>query len=175
MRFIKAQGQIATVTVTTLLAISTATSPVMAHTNLLLQTPAAGTQVAEWPSEITLEFDEVLQNLGDEKANFVVVNNAAGDQVSNDDELLTDNTITVTLTPNQVQGPVLVYYRVISGDGHPVEGEYSFTYGIGVETAQGVVEEEAANYPIAVYLASAIFIVSGLFFAIYSYRRRSRL
>jgi methionine-rich copper-binding protein CopC len=158
-----------------LLTSLSAITPSLAHTNLLLQTPAAGTQVAEWPSEITLEFDEVLQNLGDEKANFVVVNNAAGDQVSNDDELLTDNTITVTLTSNQVQGPVLVYYRVISGDGHPVEGEYTFTYGIGVETAQGVVEEEEVNYPIAVYLASAIFIVSGLFFAIYSYRRRSRL
>jgi hypothetical protein len=63
----------------------------------------------------------------------------------------------------------------VSGDGHPVEGEYTFAYGIGVETAEGVVEEETTEYPIAVYLASAAFIVSGLFFAIYSYRRRSRI
>jgi hypothetical protein len=122
-----------------------------------------------------LEFDEQLQNLGEEKANFLVVNNAAGDQVSQDDETLVGNTITVTLSPNQVQGPVLVYYRVVSGDGHPVEGEYTFTYGIGIETADGVAEEEPSTYPIAVYLASALFIVSGLFFAIYSYRRRSRI
>ena len=147
----------------------------LAHTNLLVQTPAASSEVATWPSQITLEFDEQLQNLGDEKANFLVVNNAAGDQVSENDETLLGNTITVTLSPNQVQGPVLVYYRVVSGDGHPVEGEYTFTYGIGVETAEGVVEEETTEYPIAVYLASAVFIVSGLFFAIYSYRRRSRI
>ena len=147
----------------------------LAHTNLLVQTPAASSEVATWPSQITLEFDEQLQNLGDEKANFLVVNNAAGDQVSENDETLVGNTITVTLSPNQVQGPVLVYYRVVSGDGHPVEGEYTFTYGIGVETAEGVVEEETTEYPIAVYLASAVFIVSGLFFAIYSYRRRSRI
>ena len=147
----------------------------LAHTNLLVQTPAASSEVATWPSQITLEFDEQLQNLGDEKANFLVVNNAAGDQVSENDETLVGNKITVTLSPNQVQGPVLVYYRVVSGDGHPVEGEYTFTYGIGVETAEGVVEEETTEYPIAVYLASAVFIVSGLFFAIYSYRRRSRI
>jgi len=147
----------------------------LAHTNLLVQTPAASSEVATWPSQITLEFDEQLQNLGDEKANFLVVNNAAGDQVSENDETLVGNTITVTLSPNQVQGPVLVYYRVVSGDGHPVEGEYTFTYGIGVETAEGVVEKETTEYPIAVYLASAAFIVSGLFFAIYSYRRRSRI
>jgi len=147
----------------------------LAHTNLLVQTPAASSEVATWPSQITLEFDEQLQNLGDEKANFLVVNNAAGDQVSENDETLVGNTITVTLSPNQVQGPVLVYYRVVSGDGHPVEGEYTFTYGIGIETAEGVVEEETTEYPIAVYLASAAFIVSGLFFAIYSYRRRSRI
>ena len=138
-------------------------------------TPAASSEVEAWPSQITLEFNEQLQNLGDEKANFLVVNNAAGDQVSENDELLVGNTISVTLSPNQIQGPVLVYYRVLSGDGHPVEGEYTFTYGIGVETAEGVVEEESTEYPIAVYLASAVFIVSGLFFAIYSYRRRSKI
>jgi hypothetical protein len=150
-------------------------TPSFAHTNLFVLTPAASSEVATWPSQLTLEFDEQLQNLGDEKANFLVVNNAAGDQVSENDETLVGNTITVTLSPNQVQGPVLVYYRVVSGDGHPVEGEYTFTYGIGVETAEGVVEEESTEYPIAVYLASAIFIVSGLFFAIYSYRRRSKI
>jgi methionine-rich copper-binding protein CopC len=150
-------------------------TPAVAHTNLITQTPEANSQIASWPAQITLEFDEQLQNLGDEKANFLVVNNAAGDQVSENDETLLGNTITVTLSPNQVQGPVLVYYRVVSGDGHPVEGEYTFTYGIGVEIAEGVVEEETTEYPIAVYLASAAFIVSGLFFAIYSYRRRSRI
>jgi methionine-rich copper-binding protein CopC len=160
------------------LALSIAPStptPATAHTKLLSEIPAAGSKVASWPTQITLEFDEQLQNLGEEKANFLVVNNAAGDQVSQDDETLVGNTITVTLSPNQVQGPVLVYYRVVSGDGHPVEGEYTFTYGIGIETAEGVVEEEPSTYPITIYLASAVFIVSGLFFAIYAYRRRSRI
>jgi len=79
-------------------------TPSLAHTNLLVQTPAASSEVATWPSQITLEFDEQLQNLGDEKANFLVVNNAAGDQVSENDELLVGNTISVTLSPNQIKG-----------------------------------------------------------------------
>ncbi|MFM8825276.1 MAG: copper resistance protein CopC [Candidatus Nanopelagicus sp.] len=164
--------------ITTLALVLTGLSgitPLLAHTSLLIEVPAANSQIDVWPSKITLEFDESLQNLGDEKANFLVVNNAAGDQVSNDDELLIDNTITVSLSENQIQGPVLVYYRVVSGDGHPVEGEYTFTYGVGVETAEGVTQSQSESYPIAIYIASAIFIVSGLFFAIYSYRRRSRI
>jgi methionine-rich copper-binding protein CopC len=148
-------------------------SAAMAHTKLLSANPPIGGEVDLWPTSITLEFDDQLQNLGDEKANFVVVNNAVGDQVSETDEQISGNTITVTLSANGVKGPVLVFYHVVASDGHPVEGEYKFTYGVGQVTAQGV-EEEADEYPIGIYLASAIFIISGLFFAIYSYRRRNR-
>ena len=104
----------------------------------------------------------------------MVVNNAVGDQVSEPDEVVSGNSISVALSPNEVKGPVLVYYRVVSADGHPVEGEYKFTYGIGEVTAQGVEpEDKGGEFPIGIYLTSAIFIISGLFFAIYSYRRRS--
>jgi methionine-rich copper-binding protein CopC len=148
-------------------------SAAMAHTKLLSANPPIGGEVDLWPTSITLEFDDQLQNLGDEKANFVVVNNAVGDQVSETDEQISENSITVTLSANEVKGPVLVFYHVVASDGHPIEGEYKFTHGIGQVTAQGV-EEEADEYPIGIYLVSAIFITSGLFFAIYSYRRRNK-
>ena len=146
----------------------------IAHTKLVNATPAISGEIDSWPTSITLEFDGELQNLGDEKANFVVVNNAVGDQVSETDEQILGNTITVTLSANEVKGPVLVFYHVVASDGHPIEGEYKFTYGIGEVTAQGVEDNEEAEYPIGIYLAYAIFIISGLFFAIYSYRRRNR-
>ena len=146
----------------------------IAHTKLLNATPAIAGEIDSWPTSVTLEFDGELQNLGDEKANFVVVNNAVGDQVSETDEQILGNTITVTLSANEVKGPVLVFYHVVASDGHPIEGEYKFTYGIGEVTAQGVEDNEETEYPIGIYLASAIFIISGLFFAIYSYRRRNR-
>ena len=145
-----------------------------AHTKLLIANPDIASQIDSWPTSITLEFDEELQNLGDEKANFVVVNNAVGDQVSESDEQISGNTITVTLSANEVKGPVLVFYHVVSGDGHPVEGEYKFTYGVGEVTAQGVEEPESTSLPIGIYIASAVFIISGLFFSIFAYRRRNK-
>jgi methionine-rich copper-binding protein CopC len=143
-----------------------------AHSELISSTPVAGAVLATWPSEISLTFNEELQNIGAEKSNFVVVNNAVGDQISADDESLNGSTIKVSLDPNTIQGPVLVYYRVVSADGHPVEGEYTFTFGEGVVTAEGVQNIEKSKYPIGIYIASALFITTSLFFGIYAYRRR---
>lgn len=150
------------------------TNSVLAHTKLISSSPAVASEIDSWPNQIVLEFDDDLINLDTEKSNFVVANNALGDQISEPDEAISGNSISVTLSPNKIKGPVLVYYRVISTDGHPVEGEYKFTYGVGEVTAEGVTDSEAKKYPITIYLASALFIVSGLFFSIYSYRRQNR-
>jgi methionine-rich copper-binding protein CopC len=157
------------------LIFAVTTTPAIAHTKLLTSDPAAGSLVESWPTEISLTFDEDLINIGDEKSNFLVVNNAVGDQISADDEVLTGSQIKVSLDPNTTTGPVLVYYRVVSADGHPVEGEYTFNFGSiaeGAETAEGVQNDEKSKYPISIYIATALFITTSLFFGIYAYRRR---
>ena len=173
MRLIQRSGQLAAAFLLVLLASSIQSPIAQAHTKLVSGSPAAGVVVDLWPTKVVLEFDEQLQNLGGEKANFVVINNAVGDQVSETDEVIDGNTISVTLAPNEVKGPVLVFYHVVSTDGHPVEGEYKFTFGEGEVTAEGVTDIEKSNFPIGIYLASGLFITTGLFFAIYSYRRRN--
>ena len=148
-----------------------------AHTKLLSSTPTAGAIVEEWPTEISLIFDEDLITVGEEKSNFLVVNNAAGDQISSDDEVVNGSEIKVSLEPNTTKGPVLVYYRVVSGDGHPVEGEYAFNFGTlqeGAENSEGVQNVEKSKPPIGIFIASALFITTSLFFGIYAYRRRNR-
>jgi len=174
MRLFQRRGHLAAAVLLVLLASSIQSPIAQAHTKLVSGSPAAGVVVDLWPTKVVLEFDEQLQNLGPEKANFLVVNNAVGDQVSETDEVIDGNKITVTLSPNEIKGPVLVYYRVVSTDGHPVEGEYKFTYGADEVTAEGVTESEEKKFPITIYLASAVFIISGLFFSIYSYRRRNQ-
>jgi methionine-rich copper-binding protein CopC len=157
------------------LILAVTTTPAIAHTKLLTSDPAAGSLVESWPTEISITFDEDLINIGDEKSNFLVVNNAVGDQISADDEVLTGSQIKVSLDPNTITGPVLVYYRVVSADGHPVEGEYTFNFGSiaeGAETAEGVQNDEKSKYPIGIYIATALFITTSLFFGIYAYRRR---
>jgi methionine-rich copper-binding protein CopC len=143
-----------------------------AHTSLVSSDPAAGSTVTSWPTEISLEFDEELISIGDEKSNFIVVNNGVGDQISSDNEVISGSKITVSLDPNTIEGPVLVYYRVISADGHPVEGEYTFTFGVEPKSEEGVQNNEKSKNPNYLFLASAAFITTFLFFGIYAYRRR---
>ena len=173
MRLFKLRGQLVAAFLLVLLASSIQSPIAQAHTKLVSGSPAAGVVVDLWPTKVVLEFDEQLQNIGDEKANFVVINNAVGDQVSEADEVIEGNTISVTLSPNEIKGPVLVFYHVVSTDGHPVEGEYKFTFGEAEVTAEGVSNTEEVKLPIGIYLASGLFITTGLFFAIYSYRRRN--
>jgi len=173
MRLFKLRGQLVAAFLLVLLASSIQSPIAQAHTKLVSGSPAAGVVVDLWPTKVVLEFDEELQNIGGEKANFVVINNAVGDQVSETDEVIEGNTISVTLSPNEVMGPVLVFYHVVSTDGHPIEGEYKFTFGEGEVTAEGVTDTEQIKFPIGIYLASGLFITTGLFFAIYSYRRRN--
>ena len=173
MRLFKLRGQLVAAFLLVLLASSIQSPIAQAHTKLVSGSPAAGVVVDLWPTKVVLEFDEQLQNIGDEKANFVVINNAVGDQVSETDEVIEGNTISVTLSPNEIKGPVLVFYHVVSTDGHPVEGEYKFTFGEGEVSAEGVTDTEEVKFPIGIFLASGLFITTGLFFAIYSYRRRN--
>jgi methionine-rich copper-binding protein CopC len=173
MRLFKLLGQLVAAFLLVLLASSIQSPTAQAHTKLVSGSPAAGVVVDLWPTKVVLEFDEQLQNIGDEKANFVVINNAVGDQVSEADEVIEGNTISVTLSPNEIKGPVLVFYHVVSTDGHPVEGEYKFTFGEGEVTVEGVTNTDEAKFPLGIYLASGLFITTGLFFAIYSYRRRN--
>ncbi len=140
------------------LILALTTAPALAHAEFVSSDPAAGSLVQEWPAQISVTFNEDLLTVGNEKSNFLVVNNAVGDQISADDEVLDGSKITVSLDPNTITGPVLVYYRVVSADGHPVEGEYSFNFGTlqeGAETAEGVQNEEKSKYPIGIYIATA--------------------
>jgi len=167
------KGMVTTISIS-VFALALAVPTAVSHTSFVSSNPAAGSVVMQWPDQISIEFDEDLISIGEEKANFIVVNNSVGDQVSNNDENIDSNIVTVSLSPNQVEGPVLVFYRVVSADGHPVEGEFTFTYG--QDQPAKVIEEVVVNdkFPISIYIASAAFIASGIFFAIYLYRRRNR-
>jgi methionine-rich copper-binding protein CopC len=81
MRIYSQEKRIIAALFTGLLTLLLNTQPVNAHTKLVSASPAAGSTAENWPTQIILEFDEELQNLGPEKANFLVVNNAVGDLI----------------------------------------------------------------------------------------------
>lgn len=157
-------------------------NPVNAHTQLLHSDPKDGVVIQEWPGQVLLTFNDNLQTIKNQKVNYVVVNNALGDQVSADDEIVIQNQVRVSLLPNTVQGPVLVTYRVVGKDGHPIEGEFAFGFGEENPPQDGTMSDENGannsgnsgddgstenrNIGIFVFSVAALFILSGLYISV---------
>ena len=99
--------------------------PVSAHTSLVSANPAEKSIVAEAPLAISLMFNEDLLLLGDKNPNQVDVVDEAGMKVSGE-ATVNGPIISAPLTIEN-PGRYNVSYRVASGDGHIVTGEYHFT------------------------------------------------
>ena len=112
-----------------------------AHGGIIQATPAADSSIATAPAEVSIEFDGKLQTLGNEVVNSISVTDAQGQIISNPVSVVDGNRISNRLQLTDVTGLVLVHYRIVSEDGHPVEGDYSFTVG-EVPTLTSVQGEE---------------------------------
>lgn len=95
-----------------------------AHTALVSSDPAEQSSAPVPPTAITLTFNE------DINATFanVVLNDSAGRNWISTTPQIQGPTLTVTVGPGQPpNGEYTVGYRVLSADGHPVSGSYTFT------------------------------------------------
>ena len=99
--------------------------PVSAHTSLVSANPAEKSIVAEAPLAISFMFNEDLLLLGDKNPNQVDVVDEAGMKVSG--EATVNGPIISAPLSIENPGRYNVSYRVASGDGHIVTGEYHFT------------------------------------------------
>ncbi len=99
--------------------------PASAHTSLVSANPAEKSIVAEAPLAISLMFNEDLLLLGDKNPNQVDVVDEAGMKVSG--EATVNGPIISAPLSIENPGRYNVSYRVASGDGHIVTGEYHFT------------------------------------------------
>ena len=99
--------------------------PVSAHTSLVSANPAENSIVAEAPLAISLMFNEDLLLLGDKNPSQIDVVDEAGMKVSG--EATVNGPIISAPLTIESPGRYNVSYRVASGDGHIVTGEYHFT------------------------------------------------
>lgn len=106
--------------------------PAYAHDELIGSSPAAGSSVDELPDEVELTFSAVL--LAEPAATDVVVTDAAGADLTEGDLVIDGTRITQPLS-GTAAGVVTVIWRVVSSDGHPVSGEFTFTVGDGSSAA----------------------------------------
>ncbi|WP_062315854.1 copper resistance CopC family protein [Demequina maris] len=105
-------------------ALVLAGGPASAHTALVSSTPAEGDTVTEL-AEVSLEFTEQLLDIGNELAIVAPDGTRTALEVQ---EPVTE-TITAAVPDDALgAGENVLRYRVVAGDGHPIEGEVAFTY-----------------------------------------------
>jgi copper transport protein len=101
-------------------------SSVLAHSQLDASTPSANSVIDSSPPQIVLDFNEGIQaslsdvRLYDEKG--------APIKLSSPSRGKDDSIVDIAVPPLQ-QGLYAVIWRIISADGHPVDGAFSFQIG----------------------------------------------
>jgi hypothetical protein len=151
-----------------------------AHGEITQAVPAADSKVLAAPTEVSIEFDGKLQTLGNESINSITVTDDHGQVISSPVSVVNGTKISNRLLLTDITGLVAVHYRIVSEDGHPVEGDYTFTVGEsptlyaeggeeGAEAANGVSEESGSN--VLVRVGGAIVILA-LGFGIYRLRKK---
>lgn len=100
-----------------------------AHNVLLTTNPASGSTVGVLPPLIVLHYDLPAQSLG----TVVRVQGPAGDAADGPAQLI-DTDVDQPIRLGSPAGKYTVAWRVVSADGHVVQGSFSFT-ALGASTA----------------------------------------
>ena len=129
-----------------------------AHGEMVQATPAVDSNVVTAPSEVSIEFDGKLQIIGNTNVNSIEVTDNQGQVISSPTSVVEGNKISTKLQLTDITGLVSVHYRIVSEDGHPVEGDYSFTVG-EMPVANGTVVE---TYEEEVLESGAKLLVNGV-------------
>ncbi len=100
--------------------VTLAAAPASAHTSLIDVQPGEGDTVREGTT-VSLTFSDALLDLGTE----ISVIDSSGNPIALDVRRPEPASVAATL-PALAAGPVTVSWRVVAGDGHPIEGTLSY-------------------------------------------------
>jgi copper transport protein len=118
--------------------------PASAHAALVQSTPANGATLAEAPAEVSLRFTEEVDLVDD----GIRLLDGQGATVRTPSPVARGHTVTWPMPQGLGRGSYLVTWRVVSADGHPIAGAFSFGVG-AVPTSvpdkdTGIVTEDVA-------------------------------
>lgn len=99
-----------------------------AHAQLSSSNPSKNQIVRTLPSLVWLEFDGDLLSFGDKQIHKITVTNLRKKRVDIGGPIVGGARISTKLKAGLPAGKYFVSYRVVSEDGHPVEGSYTFSY-----------------------------------------------
>ncbi|MCP2031528.1 methionine-rich copper-binding protein CopC [Okibacterium sp. HSC-33S16] len=121
-------------------ALSLAAAPAQAHNTLVSSSPAAGSVVTEQPGTFAVTTNDALLEAGG-TANAIQVRGPGAEPLYYGDGCMTVQgpTLTTPVTLGQ-PGEYTVIWQVVSADGHPIDGEFTFTWqpAEGQELAEGL-------------------------------------
>jgi len=166
-------------------------APAAAHESLDSSSPSEGERLGEAPSSVELVFRAEVMDIG---ATVMVVDEAGRDWAASDPQV-SGTTVTTELEPDMPEAGYQVRWRVVSGDGHPIESVIPFTVGEAepftmvapvsapasedeapADEAPTAAESSPATYgwllPVGVGVAAIIAILLILFTARASHRRK---
>jgi len=146
-------------------------TPALAHNVIIGSDPANNASVAAGPSTISLTFDQYVQGAD---VNQIAVTGPNGGQWAEGPISVVNNVISAPLRPLGPAGKYTVGYRVLSADGHPVTGEFSFSLtaaGAGTpatvdaarspgSASQAAPASSSTGIPIWVWIAGAVVLLA---------------
>ncbi|MBD7950703.1 copper resistance CopC family protein [Oerskovia rustica] len=130
---------LATLAATLLLGIGGA-APAQAHDRIVSTDPADGAQLDAAPAALTMTFS--TEPLAVEPQ--VVVTDAAGTVVAQGSPTIEGTSATFPWPAELTGDTYTIAWRVVSSDGHPIEGTFSFAVAAAPEPAAPVATDEPA-------------------------------
>lgn len=118
-------------------------APAWAHNQLISTVPAAGSTLGKPPTTVTLTFAQPLNP----KFTTIAVSDAARRRLPAGDPAIDGGSGTVTLNEPLANGGYTVAYRIVSVDGHVVQGSYAFTVADPALPAAAASAAPAATAP----------------------------
>lgn len=97
-----------------------------AHATLIGSDPADGATLSTAPTTVTLTFDDSLEDFEP----VVTVSGPDGGQFQAGDATIDGATLSSAVLPLTAAGTYTIAYRVVSDDGHPVEGQVRFDLAV---------------------------------------------
>lgn len=128
-----------------------AAMPAGAHAELTSTTPSDGASLTAAPAAVTLTFGEPLVP---ETVNIAISNEMG--QLQGIAPTTDGDTVTVPWPAEVGDGDYTVAYRVVSEDGHPVEGSFAFTVAGGASDPAAEASTVASPMPIATPVSTPV-------------------
>lgn len=160
-----------------LASVSTA-APAFAHAALISSDPADGAELDTAPTRVTLTFNQDIEP----QFATVTVSGPDGTPYADGAVRVDGPTVVVDVTPLGAAAPYVVAFRVISADGHPISGTYTFrltkaapavanspTPAPSAAPAQAPAASDEQGFPAWIAVAAAV-VLAGL--ALVMVRRR---